>query len=119
MKADPTPYTAIVSASNPNFSVDGKTLFHLRGAGLQQVWALELETGAARQLTSHDEKVGLLRRAPGDDRLIYGIDAGGDERQQLWLVDGEARPLTAGPGVVHGFGAWHPDGARFSLTAND
>jgi dipeptidyl aminopeptidase/acylaminoacyl peptidase len=119
MQPHPTPYIAIESAANPSFSVDGKTLFHLRGAGLQQVWALDLETGAARQLTRHDEKVGLLRRAPADDRLIYGVDAGGDERQQLWLLDGEPRPLTTDPAVVHGFGAWHPDGARFSLTAND
>ncbi|MBV8913556.1 MAG: S9 family peptidase [Acetobacteraceae bacterium] len=120
MKLDPTPYTAIVSASSPSFSADGKTLFFLRGAGLQQVWALDLETGEQRQLTRHDEKVGLLRRAPNDDRLIYGIDAGGDERQQLWLLErGESRALTSSPEVIHGFGAWHPDGTRFSLTAND
>ena len=119
MQPDPTPYAALESASNPNFSTDGKTLFHLRGAGLQQVWALDLGTGAARQLTSHDEKVGLLRRAPNDDRLIYGIDAGGDERQQFWLLDGDPSPLTSAPDIIHGFGAWHPDGTRFSLTAND
>jgi len=120
MKLDPTPYTAIVSASNPNFSTDAKTLFHLRGAGLQQVWTLDLDSGESRQLTRHDEKVALLRRAPNDDRLIYGVDGGGDERQALWLLDGaEARPLTSAPEVIHGFGAWHPDGTRFSLTAND
>jgi len=119
MPIDTTPFTIIQSAAAPNFSQDGKTLFHLRGSGLQQVWALDLETGQARTLTSHDEKVALLRRAPDDDRLIYGIDAGGDERQQLWLWDGESRPLTEAPDVIHGFGAWHKDGARFSLSAND
>ena len=116
MLNDPTPYTSIDAATSPAFSVDGTTLFHLRGAGLAQVWALELESGAERQLTRHDEKVALLRRAPDDDRLIHGVDAGGDERQQLWL--GEAA-LTSAPQVIHGFGAWHPDGARISLTAND
>ncbi len=61
-----------------------------------------------------------MRRAPDDDRLIYGIDAGGDERQQLWLFDGASpRALTDAADVIHGFGAWHKDGARFSLTAND
>ncbi len=84
------------------------------------MWALDMQSGAARQLTFHDEKVALLRRAPGDDRLIYSIDAGGDERQQLWLlVDGRSRPLTSAPAVIHGFGAWSPDGSRISLTAND
>ena len=120
MTLDPTAYTAIEAASSPAFSCDGRTLFHLRGAGLAQVWALDLDTGASRQLTRLDERVALLRRAPGDDRLIFGIDAGGDERQQLWLLDGEeARPLTDAPRVIHGFGAWSPDGARISLTAND
>ena len=116
---DPTPYAAIEIAAAPHFSADGTTLFHLRGAGLQQVWALDLGTGAARKLTAHDEKVAVLRRAPDDDRLIYGIDAGGDERQQFWLFDGSARPLTQALDVIHGFGGWHKDGARLSLTAND
>ncbi len=119
MPFDPTPYTTIDSAAAPAFSLDGATLFHLRGAGLQQVWALDLASGESRCLTDHDEKVTLLRRAPGDDRLIYGIDAGGDERQQLWLWDDGPRVLTDAPDVIHGFGAWHKDGDRFSLTAND
>ena len=116
---DPAPYTTIDAATAPAFSADGRTLFYLQGAGLPQAWALDLDSGATRQLTQHDEKVALLRRAPGDDRLIYGIDAGGDERQQLWLHDGTPRALTTAPEVIHGFGAWHPDGQRFSLTAND
>lgn len=120
MNDQTTRYAALESAGAPNFSVDGGTLFHLRGAGQQQVWALDLASGVARQLTQHDEKVALLRRAPSDDRLIYGIDAGGDERQQLWLwADGESRALTSAPEVIHGFGAWQKDGTGFSLTAND
>jgi len=116
----PHDYTAIGAASSPVFSCDGRTLFHLRGAGLAQAWALRIEDGQSWPLTDHDEKVALLRRAPGDDRLIYGIDAGGDERQQLWLLEnGQSRPLTDAPGVIHGFGAWSPDGSRVSLTAND
>ena len=120
MNDSTTQYAALESAGSPAFSIDGQTIFHLRGAGQQQVWALDLQTGATRQLTNHDEKVAMLRRAPGDDRLIYGIDAGGDERQQLWLrADGESRALTAAPEVIHGFGAWRKDGTGFSLTAND
>ena len=115
-------YTAIEGASSPAFTRDGTTLLHLRGAGLAQVWALDLGSGETRQLTSHDEKVALLRRSPGDDRVIYGIDAGGDERQQLWLLDpaepAKARALTAEPDVAHEWGGWSPDGTRFALAAN-
>ena len=84
---DPEAFVDIGAAAAPAFSRDGQTLFHLRGSGLPQVWALDLTTGADRQLTFHDEKVALLRRSPADDRLIYGIDFGGDEHQQLLLID--------------------------------
>jgi hypothetical protein len=82
MPHDPEHFVTIGAATSPSFSRDGGTLFHLRGSGLPQVWALDLATNEERQLTSHDEKVALLRRSPVDDRLIYGIDRGGDERQQ-------------------------------------
>ncbi|HYZ62709.1 MAG TPA: hypothetical protein VE650_09655, partial [Acetobacteraceae bacterium] len=91
MKPDPTPYAALESAAAPTLSLDGQCMFYLRGGGLQQLWCYDVRAGATGQLTEHDEKVALLRRAPGDNRLIYGTDAGGDERQQLWLHDGEDR----------------------------
>lgn len=117
-------FVAIGAAAAPAFSRDGQTLFHLRGAGLPQVWALDLATGADRQLTCHDEKVALLRRSPVDDRLIYGFDRGGDERQQLLLIDPrtespEPRALTANPAVIHDFGGWSPDGTQFAYAANE
>jgi dipeptidyl aminopeptidase/acylaminoacyl peptidase len=115
-------FVAIGAATTPVFSADGQTLFHLRGAGLPQVWALDLRTGADHALTAHDERVAFLRRAPNDDRLIYGIDRGGDERQQLWLLDpatGAQRPLTDAPASIHDFGAFSPDGTRIAYAAND
>ena len=87
MTTHPEHFVTIGAATSPSFSRDGTTLFHLRGSGLPQVWALNLTSGEERQLTFHDEKVALLRRSPVDDRLIYGIDRGGDERQQLWLLE--------------------------------
>jgi dipeptidyl aminopeptidase/acylaminoacyl peptidase len=124
MKHDPDTFVGIGAATAPAFSRDGQTLFHLRGSGLPQVWALDLATGADRQLTSHDEKVALLRRSPVDDRLIYGIDRGGDERQQFLLIDpNEASPqprqLTANAAVIHDFGGWSPDGTHIAYTANE
>ncbi len=55
----PEAFVTIGAATSPSFSRDGETLFHLRGAGLPQAWALDLATGAARQLTFLDEKVAL------------------------------------------------------------
>jgi dipeptidyl aminopeptidase/acylaminoacyl peptidase len=124
MTHDPEAFAAIAAAAAPAFSRDGRTLFHLRGSGLPQVWALDLATGDARQLTHHDEKVALLRRSPVDDRLIYGIDRGGDERQELLLIDPrdaspQPRALTANPAAIHDFGGWSSDGGSIAYAAND
>lgn len=118
---DPTAFVRIGAASNPVFSRDGQTLFHLRGAGTPQLWRIGPD-GAEHPLTNHDEKVAFIRRAPTDDRLIYGIDRGGDEHQQLWLFDptnDTSRALTDAPDVIHDFGAWSPDGTRIAFAAND
>ncbi len=111
----------VSAAAAPVFSLDGATLYHLRGSSLQQVWAMDLDGGDARQLSFHDEKVAFLARAPKDDRLIWGVDAGGDERQQLWMLEpgGVPRALTEAPDVIHDLGAMSPDGAALSFAAND
>jgi dipeptidyl aminopeptidase/acylaminoacyl peptidase len=124
MTIRPEDYAAIDGASAPAFTRDGRTLLFLRSAGLPQICALALDTGAERQLTRHDEKVALLRRCPVDDRVIYGIDRGGDERQQLWLLDANeatpvSRPLTDNPAAIHDCGGWAPDGSHFAYAAND
>jgi dipeptidyl aminopeptidase/acylaminoacyl peptidase len=124
MMYDPESFVSIGAAAAPAFSRDGQTLFHLRGSGLPQVWSLDLAAGTERRLTSHDEKVAFLRRSPVDDRLIYGIDRGGDERQQLLLIDPrgttpEPRRLTDNAAAIHDFGAWSPDGTRIAYAAND
>ena len=123
MRIGPEVYARIGAAGSAVFARDGRTLFHLRGAGLPQAWALDLATGAARQLTFLDEKLALLRRCPTDDRLVYGVDRGGDERQQLWLIDPSEEPpapraLTDDPAVIHDWGAFSPDGARIAFAAN-
>ena len=113
-------FAAIGAAAAPAFSCDGWTLYHLRGAGTPQLWAMDIHGGNARELVQSGEKTAFLRRAPTDNRIIFGIDAGGDERQQLWLWDGNAATaLTAAPGVIHDFGAWSPDGSQFAYAAND
>jgi Tol biopolymer transport system component len=95
-------WVQVGAATTPVFSKDGQTLFHLRGAGLPQVWAMALDGSAAKQLSFHDEKVAFLRRSPIDDTLIWGIDAGGDERQQFVILapGGAPEQLTETPVII-------------------
>jgi len=118
---EPSAWTAIGAASSPCFSTDGETIFHLRGAGLPQVWSMRRDGSASRQLASQDERTVNLRREPNGDRLLWGIDAGGDERQQIWRLDpgGTPRALTAEPGASHEAAAFSPDGGRIAFAAND
>ena len=113
-------YAAMSTAAAPAFSCDGRTLYHLRGFGTPQLWAMGLDGGDARALVETGEKTAFLRRAPGDERIIFGIDAGGDECQQLWLYDGGTPvALTDAPAASHDFGAWSPDGSQLAYAAND
>jgi dipeptidyl aminopeptidase/acylaminoacyl peptidase len=121
MPHKPAAWVDIGAATSPAFSRDGATVFHLRGAGLPQVWAMDRDGGNPRQFTHHDEKVAFLRRAPTSDRLIWGIDAGGDERQQFWTMalGEEPAALTHALNAIHDFGGYAPDGTRIAYTAND
>ncbi len=124
MTIGPEQFASIGAVSGPAFTRDGGTLLHLRGTGLPQICALALATGAVRQLTFHDEKVAMVRRSPVNDLVVYGIDRGGDERQQLLLIDpNEERPdpraLTANHAVIHDWGGWSPDGTRIAYAANE
>ncbi len=118
---EPSAWTAIGGASSPSFSRDGGTIFHLRGAGLAQVWSMRRDGSASVQLASQDEQATKLRRAPSSDQLLWNIDAGGDERHQVWLLDpgGTPRALTSELDASHDLGAFSPDGARLAFAAND
>jgi len=122
MTITPDHFAAIEQVGGATFSRDGRTLFYLAGSGLAQPWARDLDTGRDRRLATHDEKVAMLRRSPVDDRIVYGIDRGGDERQQLMLLSpdgGEPVALTDDPGVIHDWGGWSPDGSLIAFAAND
>ena len=118
---EPAAWTAIGAASSPTFSRDGQTVFHLRGAGLPQVWAMRRDGSGAVQLADQHERASKLRRAPDSDRLLWNLDAGGDERHQVWSLapGGTSVALTDNPGASHDLGAFSPDGAQLAFAAND
>jgi dipeptidyl aminopeptidase/acylaminoacyl peptidase len=112
---------ALPAAIAPTYAKTADRLYHLADdSGQMQVWSLDLAGGTRRQLTALDEPVAFLARSPADDTLLFGVDCGGDERQQLHLLrpDGTSRALTGAPDAIHVWGAFAPNGGRIAFTAN-
>ncbi len=115
------PYFDLSSATTPAWLADNRLAFLWDVTGVPQVWTVEEGAGSPQQLTAFPERVGALAASPDGTRLVFGMDAGGNERQQLWMVEpgrGEPRALTANPEIIHAFGAFGPDGRRFVFASN-
>ena len=88
-------YLNIQAAYNPAFFSNGEYIAFLSNiTGVPQVWRVSVPGPGEPlawpdQLTFREERVQgvLCSPAPGDDRLIYTRDVGGNEMGQLFLLD--------------------------------
>ena len=114
-------YLKIRAAYGATWSPDGRRIAFLTDiTGVPQAWEVPAGGGWPEQLTFHDERVMGLRYSPTENKLIYSMDAGGNERSQLFLLEGpagEERDLTQAPDAIHYFGGFAPDGGRIAYTA--
>jgi len=115
-------YLNIRSAYGASFSPDGRRIAFLTNiTGVPQVWSVPAEGGWPDQLTFFKERCSFVSYSPTDDQMVFGMDAGGNERQQLFLLSGDGetiRPLTDEPEAIHTFGGWSNDGKHIAWTAN-
>jgi dipeptidyl aminopeptidase/acylaminoacyl peptidase len=126
-------YLNTKSAYFPSVASDGRRIAFVTDiTGAPQVWQVRLALGSDEvtwpdQLTFEADRAVEVwcSPAPGDERLIYTRDVGGNEMLQLCLLhpgDGTEVPLTAGhEEAMHLFGEWSPDGTRilFAATRRD
>lgn len=118
-------YLKIRSASGASWSPDGRRVAFITDiTGVGQAWEVPAGGGWPEQLTFHEERVSGVYYPPVEDRIVFGMDAGGNERTQLYLLDGasglpagEERDLTRDPDAIHYFGGFAPDGGRIAYTA--
>jgi dipeptidyl aminopeptidase/acylaminoacyl peptidase len=115
-------YLKIRSAWGPSWSPDGRRLSFLTEiTGVPQVWEVSGEAEGPpwpEQLTFYEERVSGAEYSPSDERLLFGMDAGGNERTQLFLLEnGEVTDLTRAPDAIHYSGGFSPDGGRIAYTA--
>ncbi len=120
--ADIATYLGVRSAICPSVRCDGRRLtFVSDHTGVGQAWAMDLPSAAPTQVTHHKDKVSFVDHAPVGDALIYGMDSGGDERIQFYLLadgTGTAKALTKRPEVIHIWGGWSADAKRIAYGAN-
>ena len=120
--ADIATYLGVRSAICPSIRSDGRRLaFVSDHTGVGQAWAMDLPSGTPTQIVQHEDKVSFVAYAPVGDALIYGMDSGGDERIQFYLLAGgsdTAKALTARPKVIHIWGGWSADSKRIAYAAN-
>ena len=112
-------YLKIRGASGSGWSPDGRrVLFVTDITGVSQVWEVPTGGGWPEQLTFYEERVAGAEYSPVEDKILFGIDAGGNERMQLYLLgSGEERDLTGDPDAIHYSGGFSPDGERIAYTA--
>ncbi len=116
-------YLSIKSAFAPDFSPDGKRVAHLSDlTGVPQVWVTRIDgSGGSQQMTHGEDRVGYLSYATLEDKIVFGADTGGNERFQIYLLEGGGESLTAlthEPGVIHNWGDWSPDEKRIAFSSN-
>jgi dipeptidyl aminopeptidase/acylaminoacyl peptidase len=113
-------YLKIRGAWGPSWSPDGlRVSFLTEITGVPQVWEVASEAASwPEQLTFYEERISGALYSPTENRLLFGMDAGGNERSQLFLLDdGQVTDLTYAPDAIHYFGGFSPDGRRIAYTA--
>jgi dipeptidyl aminopeptidase/acylaminoacyl peptidase len=113
-------YLKIRGAWGASWSPDGGRLAFLTEiTGVPQVWEVPADGPSwPEQLTFYEERVSAAEYSPTRNRLLFGMDVGGNERTQLFLLEGgEITDLTRAPDAIHYSGGFSPDGGRVAYTA--
>ncbi len=115
-------YLNVRSAYGASFGPEGEQLsVLLNTTGVPQIWSLDAPRAWPTQRTVSDERVTFASFSPERPELLFGMDEGGNERQQLFRLDAEDGtivPLTDEPSAKHRFGGWSHDGEQFAFAAN-
>lgn len=96
-----------------------KWTFLSKISGSAQLWSWG-ESGPV-QITSLPDRVVEYEHSPCGTKTIVGMDCKGDERQQLYLLNGQGEvvaSLTNSPEHFHYFGGWSPNGEKIVWSSN-
>jgi dipeptidyl aminopeptidase/acylaminoacyl peptidase len=113
-------YLNVRTAQAPTFSPDGrKVAFISDMTGVPQLWQVSVDGGWPDQLSFALNRVLSAHYAHQRPEIVFGMDQGGNERQQMFLLRGpQVLDLAVDPAVIHDFGALSPDDRRLAYSDN-
>jgi dipeptidyl aminopeptidase/acylaminoacyl peptidase len=115
-------YLNIRNAGSASFGPEGDRLsFLIDTTGTAQVWTLDEPGAWPVQRTFEDDRITFASWSPERPELIFGMDEGGNEREQFFRLDpedGSIHPLTDRPDAKHRWGGWSHDGERIAFASN-
>jgi len=114
-------YLNVRNAGGADLGPDGRLSFLLNTTGTGQVWSLDEPLGWPEQHTFFEESVSFVDSSPERAEAVFGMDEGGNERAQLYLLNyesGEITDLTERPEAKHRWGGWDGEGDRFAFASN-
>jgi dipeptidyl aminopeptidase/acylaminoacyl peptidase len=109
-------------AGDPQISADGTTLYFLSGlTGANQVFRL-LPDGWPYQLTVFPDGTDYFVASPDGAWVVVGASRGGNERSQIYLMDGRTgrlRRMTDRPEARYLTPIWAPDASCILYASNE
>ena len=114
-------YLNVRNAGGADLGPDGRLSFLLNTTGTGQVWSVDEPLGWPEQHTFFEESVSFVDSSPERAEAVFGMDEGGNERAQLYLLNyesGEITDLTDRPESKHRWGGWDSEGDRFAFASN-
>jgi dipeptidyl aminopeptidase/acylaminoacyl peptidase len=116
-------FYATTGVRDASFSSDEKRiLFSSNQTGVYNVYSVPATGGAPTNLTSSaTDTTYAVSFFPGDDRVLYTRDQGGNELNHLYVreADGKERDLTPGDKLKADFDGWTGDRKAFWVEANE
>jgi dipeptidyl aminopeptidase/acylaminoacyl peptidase len=106
-----------------SFSPDHQRILVASNAsGIWNAYAVPVAGGDLEPLTkSTTNSIFPISYFPGDGRIIYSSDQGGNERSHLYVrtADGSVTDITPGTRLTASFLAWAGDDKSFFITTNE
>ncbi|QQK74376.1 S9 family peptidase [Salicibibacter cibarius] len=116
-------FLQVAKVSSPAFAPDGNTLSYITDAetGLPQLWAYDFKTRRKSQVLQTDDRVMFVKHLPDSAARIIGMDANGNERKQLYMVDGQhtLHRLTLDDDAIYQYGGASSDGRWVAWASNE